>query len=265
MLLDHFGLLEHAPMKPTPEALYLQIGQLVASIPDFANAAGITHEMNQWLARATVLVEQTGDISDYAGLKVISDNLAGGRRAENAQRTSSIVLRALARAEMAAPASMQGTFLPVGNSYEAFVAIGRVLGRATSEALIVDPFGDHKLLEHALQAPESISLKLLVRNSARNASLRPAAERWIEQFGAGRPIEVRALPIDELHDRFIFIDGKEAWSIGQSFNAIATRSPTSIDRSPPETEAIKLEAFGLLWEKAALQVKSPQGVVPSGL
>jgi hypothetical protein len=41
---------------PSPEALYLQLGNLVAEMPDLANGP-ITPEMNRWLGRAAALVE----------------------------------------------------------------------------------------------------------------------------------------------------------------------------------------------------------------
>ena len=47
-------------MSLTPEQLYLQLGSLVAEMPDLASGP-ITPEMNQWLGRAAALVEATGD------------------------------------------------------------------------------------------------------------------------------------------------------------------------------------------------------------
>lgn len=46
------------PMKP--EALYLQLGRLVTSMPELRGKAPITPELNQWLGRAIALVEVSG-------------------------------------------------------------------------------------------------------------------------------------------------------------------------------------------------------------
>jgi hypothetical protein len=43
----------------TPEALYPQLGSLIAEMPDLAHGP-ITPAMNQWLGRAVALVEATG-------------------------------------------------------------------------------------------------------------------------------------------------------------------------------------------------------------
>lgn len=44
-------------MPLTPEALYLQLGSLVAEMPDLENGP-ITQEMNRWLGRAGALVKE---------------------------------------------------------------------------------------------------------------------------------------------------------------------------------------------------------------
>ena len=55
----------------------------------------------------------------------------------------------------------QGTFIPAGNAYDAYVAVGRALSSATVDVLIVDPYADAKLLQHyAVQTPENTALRL---------------------------------------------------------------------------------------------------------
>jgi hypothetical protein len=90
-------------------------------------------------------------------------------------------------------------------------------------------------------------------------SILPAAERWNKQFGPARLSEIRTLPARNLHDRFIIVDGKEVWNVGQSFKDLAKRALTSISRSPSDVETLKLEAFGELWDEA-----KPPGAQPSG-
>jgi hypothetical protein len=81
-------------------------------------------------------------------------------------------------------------------------------------------------------------------------AMRPAVERWAAQFGQDRPIAVRVAPQAILHDRLILIDGTESWSAGQSFNGMAQRSHTSIERSDPEMAAMKIQAYEAIWSGA---------------
>ena len=58
------------------------------------------------------------------------------------------------------------------------------------------------------------------------------------------------VPQAVLHDRLILIDGKEAWSVGQSFNVMAQKSHTSIEQSDPELAAMKIQAYEAIWTTA---------------
>jgi hypothetical protein len=66
-------------MSIDPESLYVQLGRLVETMPDLARGP-ISAETNQWLGRAAALVEASGDVADFATLKVAAQNLGSGRR-----------------------------------------------------------------------------------------------------------------------------------------------------------------------------------------
>jgi hypothetical protein len=237
-------------MKLSPEALYLQLGQIVAGMPDLV-AAPITLELNQWIGRAFALVETTGDRSDVIGFKVAADNLNGALRNINAQTIASIVHRALARAEMNAPVGAKGAFVAAGSSFDAFAAVGKVLARAQADILIVDPYADEKALtDFAVQAQESTAIRILADQKEHKASLKPAAENWIKQFTGSRPLAIRLAAPKTLHDRLILIDGKEAWSLTQSLNAFAARSPATIVRVDDEIAGMKIAAYEPMWQSA---------------
>jgi hypothetical protein len=241
-------------MSLTPEALYVQIGQLMAQMPDLKSET-VTPELHKWLARAVALVEEVGDITDAVTLRTLADQMVTmaripGVQDDLAEQIVPIIHRALARAELKAPASAQGVFIPAGNSFEAFAAVGRVLGTATADVLIVDPYGDEKLLtDFAIQAPERIPIRLLTDAKRYKPTLVPAAQRWKQQYGPDRPLEVR-LAVTALHDRLIVVDGATAWAVGQSFKDLAEKAPTSIVRVGPETAALKISAYADLWKAA---------------
>jgi hypothetical protein len=53
-----------------------------------------------------------------------------------------------------------------------------------------------------------------------------------------------------LHDRLLVVDAREAFTVGQSFNALAKRAPTSFVRVDPETVKTKIEAHRAMWAAA---------------
>jgi hypothetical protein len=168
-----------------------------------------------------------------------------------AQGLAVTVHRALAKAELKAPAAAQGSFIPAGNAFDALSAIGKILGRATRDVLIVDPYMDEKALtDFALLAPERVQIRLLSDLNSVKPTLHPAAARWVAQYGTSRPLEARLAPARTLHDRLIAIDGAVVWVLTQSLNAFATRSPASIVRVDDETAELKIPAYQAMWGSA---------------
>jgi hypothetical protein len=149
-------------MSLSPEELYLQLGKLVAEMPDLAHCP-ITSQVNRWLGRAQALVEDGIDSSEVVVLKVACQNLSiPNLRQMNAQTIASVVHHALAQAELIAPARVQGTFIAAGSTLDAYAAVGRVLGMAKTDVLLVDPYADEKIVtEYALLAPESVAARIL--------------------------------------------------------------------------------------------------------
>jgi hypothetical protein len=235
----------------TAEAIYLQLGQLLSELPDLSRGT-ITPEINRELGRLIALVEHTGAGGiDIIALKSAIQFLGGPNQAVNAQTISSIGYAALARAELDAPAATQGSFIASGNPFDAFASVGKVFSVASKDLLIVDPYADGNLLtDYSVQAPEHVCIRVMTDAKNHKPGLKPAMTNWVQQFGSVRPIQIRLAPPGVLHDRLIIVDGASAYALGQSFNKLATRSPTSIVRANPETGALKIAAYEQLWQSA---------------
>jgi hypothetical protein len=95
-----------------------------------------------------------------------------------------------------------------------------------------------------------VSIRLLADRQSHKATLRPAQTHWNSQYGQGRPLEVRLAPSRTLHDRAVLVDSTAAWTLTQSLNAFATRSPAMIVRVDDETAALKISAYEAMWAAA---------------
>jgi hypothetical protein len=241
-----------APMSSlTPEALYLHLRNLVAEMPDLAHGA-ITPETRKWLGRATALVELMGDQVETIKLHVVTENLTGPLHDRNAETITAVVHRALARAELKAPAAFHGSFIVAGNTFAAFAAVKKILGEARSDVLMVDPYADaNAVTDYAALAPENVSVRLLGDQSPRKRkpALKPAVDRWVHDYGTTRPLEVR-LAVADVHDRLIVVDGKTVWALGQSFNRLAEHAHTTLLRVPQEIAPEKIAAYETMWVAA---------------
>lgn len=235
----------------SPEELYSRLRKVVEEMPPIATAA-ITPEINRWLGQAAALVDEACDIADRSTFRVSAQNITGMRKYENAQAIVTILYTALAAAEMRAPASTQGQFIPAGNAFDAIGAFSSVLATAKVEVLVIDPYADaNALTEFAILASEGISIRLLADATGYKPALKPAADGWQKQYGSKRPLEVRLSLPRALHDRLIQIDGTEVWNFGQSLRDFATRSPTSIGRIAPHIATEKIAAYAAIWAAAS--------------
>lgn len=244
-------------MPLTPEALYLQLGQIITTMPDLRNHGWNNPEGQRWLGRACVLIEEAGNTVDAISFRTTAQSLSSNEylpgHEASVQRMTAILYQALARAEMNAPTSAQNGFIPTGEPFTALSAVARVFAQANESIFIVDPYADASLLEqYALQAREGLSIRILTDSHSVKPGLVPAKQQWVAQFGATRPLEIRLAPARTLHDRLIILDDTSAWNIGQSFNALAARSPTALVRSDNETAALKIAAYAQHWEGSAV-------------
>ena len=173
-------------------------------------------------------------------------------RAQNAQAIAAIVHEALAKAELKAPAAVQGTFIAAGHTFDAFAAVSRVLGTAKTDVLMVDPYADEKaLMDYAVLAPDQVSVRLL----ADQADYKKVSQACRRTLGAAvwrptRPLSVRVAAAKTLHDRLISLDGATAWTLGQSFKDMVARSHTSLVRMDPESGSRKIAAYETMWNAA---------------
>jgi hypothetical protein len=136
-------------------------------------------------------------------------------------------------------------------TFDAYAAVGKVLGAAKASVLMVDPYADVKILGFAVLAPDNVPVQVLADGAKYKPTLKLAAERFGQQFRASRaPLEVRLSPPKTLHDRLIIVDNANVWLLGQSFNALAEGSPTSLIRENDETAQMKIAVYGAMWQSA---------------
>ena len=210
-----------------PEELYLRLRPVIQTMPDLRQES---EELPKWLGEAAILVEVAGFLGDATTFTSLADDLLskGSFFTRAADMIPVVLHRALAKAELSAPSALRDSFLPAGKPFDAMMIVVKVFATAKADLLAIDPYADHILLsDFLLAAPEGISIRILAAKRKLKPTLKPAVDRWIAQFGAARPLEVRVAPETALHDRLIILDGAVVWDIGQSFAQLATRSNTS--------------------------------------
>lgn len=230
--------------KPPGEDLYLELGRLMATMPELGSGA-VTHEINHWLARVVALLKSSGSLTEAFHVE------DGALRAGKTNMIADIMHRALARAENNAPPSVRGAVIAVGNTLDAYMAVRKVLSTANSDVLFVDPYAGAKVLtDYAVLASEKVAVRLLTNEAEYEESLITAAQRWAQQLERYRELTIRLAAGQTLHDRLILVDSAKVWVLGQSFNTLAKRKHTSLVRMRPEAARRKIAIYGEIWKDA---------------
>lgn len=233
--------------KLSPEAFYARLGRLIEQTPDLT-VEKPNSETLTWLAQAIALVEHSENTMVALELRMAAENVGSSYQRWDAARKIELILRtSLARAELSVPVSSQGAFIPAGNTFDAFVAVGKAFDAAKNEVFILDAYANDKIFDFITLVPETVSVRVLSDSATVKSSLKPAAVRWAGQMGTKRTVEIRLSPARALHDRLIVIDKSGVWSLGQSFKDMAERAHTSLVRVDAETAALKVAAYETMW------------------
>jgi hypothetical protein len=214
--------------KPTPEALYHQLGRLRNEMPPVQELG--TAAASKWAGRAIALVEAVeGTVMEQATLRTYLDHATHNKLSvESANMIARVIDTVITKVELRLPAEAQGAFIPAGGVFDGYQAVAKALATARKQVFLIDPYGDNNLISDFVPlAPEGLPVLIMCDEQYAKPSLKPVAERWIAQWQQKRPLEVRLSSPRSLHDRLIVTDSNTAWVVGQSFKDLAKRAHSS--------------------------------------
>lgn len=234
--------------------LYSELGALAASVPDFGDMNN--PQTAQWLGRAHAIIEEVlGDTHpDTISFVIASKFQANALMAlDKGAELMIIVHRVLARLERLAPMAASSAFIGAGEQFTALSSLNRVISEAKCRVMFVDPYADANLLtDFAVAAAEGVNINILAGDGQVKPGLAPAVRAWKTQYGSTRPVELRTARRGEIHDRAIFVDDANAWSMGTSFNAVGKKSPTILQRIDTEVFTGKKAAYEAIWQTSSV-------------
>jgi hypothetical protein len=134
---------------------------------------------------------------------------------------------------------VQGVFGP-GQEYEFYRAVKTILGLATKEILVVDPYLSSELFDvYAGAIPRTVSFRLL------SSSVPSDVMSLALKYASGGNFEFKSSNL--IHDRVLFADNR-VWLCGQSLKDAAKKKPTYIVEHDGPLMRVVYEG---IWAKAA--------------
>lgn len=115
-------------------------------------------------------------------------------------------------------------FVEQGKVFQYFEMITSKIETATADILFVDPYIDVEFIKRYLPfVKDGTHVRLLIGKNYVE-KIKPAIKLWMEQNNTS--VEIRIT--QGLHDRFMFLDGRECFSSGASFKDGAKNSSTTL-------------------------------------
>lgn len=137
-----------------------------------------------------------------------------------------------------------GNAYAAGEYYDYFRDLKEIIGRATNQLVIVDPYFDGKAFQAYLsEVSNQVEIRILADRYS--TDVKQYAERHAQQHGTR--IELRRSK--ELHDRLIFVDREDCWITGGSVKDAGKR-PAYLIPAQPVIGQKKLEIYQDVWRHA---------------
>src|ERR1043165_2020896 len=110
------------------ETLYRHLGRLIESAPAAPQNSNLSPELMKWVGQATALVNEGGDLVLQMEIQSAIGRLQYPDRVDAYRKILIVLYKSLAAAELKAPAATQGAFIPVGNAFDAYASLAKILG-----------------------------------------------------------------------------------------------------------------------------------------
>ena len=232
-----------------PAVLAAEFNDLLRNRPTLQEVADGTDEALAWVGRinATVQAWNAGEATIFSTIELELNGPPFVRESERAyRRLIALLHKALAslRLEIVPP---EGFALEPGKVFDYFDGLRKIIERASSDLLFVDPYLDADFVARYLPyTPAGVPIRLLTKYKL--STLLPAVDAFVAQHKI--PVQVRS--VNELHDRYLFVDRLQCFQSGASFKDGAAKAPTSVTQIT-DAFAAMLKTYEDIWVGAKVE------------
>lgn len=231
------------------QLLLVKLTHALESLPEMGDkfVGDFKSPQQQWLAQVGALLKRVSlshEVEFESALKTCISYWKPGVQAIQRQVASCIEELKL---ELELAASDQiGQVYEAGKVYDFFADLKQIVGRANAGIFVVDPYFDGSAFHDYLSVLDSkVTIRIFANKYA--IDLNSHLSRHVKQFGSDIQLRIS----NELHDRLLFIDEEDCWSIGASIKD-GGKKATYILPLPPELAKKKLKIYEEIWRSASL-------------
>lgn len=235
----------HAELEPaiTNEQLLARINSLLQSKPDQQTYANdkYNEEVISWNSDVEATLQHWDKVRAIK-LSAAHSNLAMNYGDEAYRQLLSLLYEARHDLQIKSktPSSVA---IEAGKVFDYFEGLKELIKMASNDLLFVDPYLSDEFISRFMGfVQDGVKVRLLTREKIK--ILLPAVNAYKTQYNVD--IEVRV--INNFHDRYLLIDGKECHQSGTSFDA-GGKKPTTITQIIDAFPAVK-QTYENMWNKA---------------
>ena len=201
--------------------------QLLAEVEELIRTAPSTGSINKtesfgWLGRVSAAMK-FADSMDRLNFEAKVQGLTIPSLAVCSYQGVMVALNAFRSDLILRRGGSVGAAVALGQTFDYFDEVRKTIELASCDLMIVDPYLDAEFVSRYLpQVRHGCSVRLLT-SSKRSASLIAALSVYQQQT----PISVQVGLDENLHDRYILVDGNSGYQSGASFKDGGKNAPTT--------------------------------------
>lgn len=238
-------------MSVDDQFLLSEVEGLIRGLPPFTDFENSVPNVIEWGGRASTILEKVDRI-EFSSISCTIEQALTGQiyaRIDAYPKIQFALQRAKSMLILRIP-GVRSTAVDQGARFRYFDEITKIVQTAQSELYFVDPFLNNDFLTRYVEPlTKNLKIRLLGKKVAELSTLVQGCKLLNAQ--GSLKIEIRSTA--SIHDRYVFVDGKNCFMSGASFKDGAINASTVIVEIVDAFDAMKA-SYESIWSSAKLEL-----------
>jgi len=236
------------------EDLLAEIEDVIRTMPSFSRdhiMLGFSEEEELWLARAAAAIESWSVAKGIEWQKAVNATRIGVGPAGTAGSDMRILLHQCRNTLRLRTTGPVNAAIGKGHVHDYFEELRRIISLAKTDVMFVDRYFDGAFVDRYFpHIDDNVPIRILTWSgkgtAKQRAGLKSAADLFAQQHGVSIEIRKHA----DVHDRYVIIDGSDAYHSSASFKHGPQDSGATIREQSGTALGLLLTEYSTLWDNA---------------